>query len=52
MLPHCTFLQQDVQQRAREEILEILGDDNVDVMPTMEQCKAMEYVNQVIKEVV
>ncbi|KAI8891346.1 cytochrome P450 [Backusella circina FSU 941] len=41
---------QDVQQRAREEILEILGNESVDIIPTMDQCKAMKYVNQVIKE--
>ncbi|KAG0173233.1 cytochrome P450-dit2 [Apophysomyces sp. BC1034] len=41
---------QDVQQKAREEALNILGDDPIDVLPTVEQTKQMEYINMVMKE--
>ncbi|KAI8380763.1 cytochrome P450 [Blakeslea trispora] len=40
----------DIQERARKEALEVLGSDPEDVMPTLEQTKAMTYINQVIKE--
>ncbi|KAF7728619.1 cytochrome P450-dit2 [Apophysomyces ossiformis] len=41
---------QDIQQRAREEALRILGSEPVDVLPTVEQTKAMDYINMVMKE--
>ncbi|KAI8333281.1 cytochrome P450 [Choanephora cucurbitarum] len=37
----------DVQERARKEVLTILGEDR---MPAFEQVKAMTYLTQVIKE--
>ncbi|KAI8377163.1 cytochrome P450 [Choanephora cucurbitarum] len=40
----------DVQERARKEALTILGEDPVDIMPTLEQTKAMTYLNQIMKE--
>ncbi|KAF7728817.1 cytochrome P450-dit2 [Apophysomyces ossiformis] len=40
----------DIQKRTREEVLEILGDDPVDVIPTAEQIKEMKYMLHVIKE--
>ncbi|KAF7723243.1 cytochrome P450-dit2 [Apophysomyces ossiformis] len=41
---------QDVQRKAREEVTRILGDEPVDVLPTVEQIKNMDYLNMVIKE--
>ncbi|GAA5798150.1 hypothetical protein HPULCUR_003550 [Helicostylum pulchrum] len=40
----------DVQRKLREEILEVLGDDPIDVFPTLEELKQMNYIDQVIKE--
>lgn len=49
----CYYLAKnpDIQQRAREEVLRILGDTPEDVLPTLEQIKEMTFINQVIKEV-
>lgn len=41
----------DVQQKLREEVSRILGDDPVDVVPTIDDLKKMEYLNLVIREV-
>ncbi|KAI9307115.1 cytochrome P450 [Cunninghamella echinulata] len=41
---------QDIQQRAREEAISILGDEPVNVFPTFEQTKELVFINQVIKE--
>ncbi|KAL7330391.1 hypothetical protein PS15p_205347 [Mucor circinelloides] len=41
----------DVQRKAREEVLHILGDEPRDVDPTMEDLKRMEYMTLIIKEV-
>lgn len=41
----------DVQQKLRKEVSSILGDDPVDVVPTMDDLKKMEYLNLVIREV-
>lgn len=41
----------DIQEKARKEVLEILGDNDQDVYPTTEQIKKMKYLNQIIKEV-
>lgn len=40
-----------MQQKLREEAIEWLGGDNIDVCPTVEETKDMPYVNMVIKEV-
>ncbi|CEP08816.1 hypothetical protein [Parasitella parasitica] len=40
----------EFQQRAREEALSILGDTPNDILPSSEQLKQMNYINQVIKE--
>ncbi|ORY94215.1 cytochrome P450 [Syncephalastrum racemosum] len=40
----------DVQEKARQEALSILGDGSDDVTPTFEQTKQMTYLNAVIKE--
>ncbi|CEG78030.1 hypothetical protein RMATCC62417_12694 [Rhizopus microsporus] len=42
----------DIQQKLREEVLDLLGDEPVDVVPTVEQLKDMQYLNMVIKEVI
>jgi hypothetical protein len=44
-------LHPNVQQRAREEVLSILGDESKDIPPTIEDIKRMEYLNQIVKEV-
>ncbi|KAI8056456.1 cytochrome P-450 cyp509A1 [Thamnidium elegans] len=41
---------QDIQQKARDEILGILGDSNKDIIPNATQTKAMGYLNMIIKE--
>ncbi|KAI9029851.1 cytochrome P450 [Phycomyces nitens] len=40
----------EIQQRARDEALKILGDSPQDVIPSVEETKEMEYINMVIKE--
>ncbi|KAI9307942.1 cytochrome P450 [Cunninghamella echinulata] len=40
----------EIQQRAREEAISILGDDAHDVYPTIDQLKEFTFINQVIKE--
>lgn len=42
---------QHVQQKLREEIIGVLGDEPVDIVPTLEQLKEMPYLNLVIQEV-
>ncbi|KAG1222761.1 hypothetical protein G6F35_005083 [Rhizopus arrhizus] len=39
-----------VQQKLREEIINILGDDDMDIVPSLEELKQMKYMNIVIKE--
>ncbi|CAO3635478.1 unnamed protein product [Cunninghamella blakesleeana] len=41
---------QDMQQRAREEAISIFGDEPVNVFPTDDELKKLEYINQIIKE--
>ncbi|RUS21135.1 cytochrome P450 [Endogone sp. FLAS-F59071] len=40
----------NVQQKAREEALAILGDAPEDVFPDVDQTKQFSYINQIIKE--
>ncbi|KAI7883813.1 cytochrome P450 [Mucor mucedo] len=40
----------DIQQKAREEAIAILGDEPVDVLPTLQETKNMTYINQIILE--
>ncbi|KAI8361722.1 cytochrome P450 [Blakeslea trispora] len=40
----------ELQEKAREEALRILGDAPEDVIPTIEQTKQMDYINMVMKE--
>ncbi|KAL9545818.1 hypothetical protein MBANPS3_006962 [Mucor bainieri] len=39
-----------IQERARKEILGILGDDPRDIVPGFDELKQMDYINQIIKE--
>ncbi|CDS08861.1 hypothetical protein LRAMOSA10222 [Lichtheimia ramosa] len=43
-------MNQDVQKKAREEALRVLGDKPEDVMPDSEQVKSLPYIDMVIKE--
>ncbi|KAI9251834.1 cytochrome P450 [Phascolomyces articulosus] len=40
----------EIQQRAREEAIKILGDEPKNVAPTVEQSQKMVYTEQIIKE--
>jgi hypothetical protein len=42
---------QDVQKRARQEVLDVLGDEPLDVWPTLEQLKEFPYLTRIMKEV-
>ncbi|CAO3675910.1 unnamed protein product [Rhizopus microsporus] len=39
-----------VQAKLRKEVIEVLGNEPVDVIPTLEELRRMEYLNMVIKE--
>lgn len=41
----------EIQRKAREEVIAILGDQPEDVLPTIEETKQMKYLDAVIKEV-
>lgn len=41
---------QHFQEKAREEVLSVLGDTNEDIIPTAEELKQMEFLNNCIKE--
>ncbi|KAJ9063930.1 hypothetical protein DSO57_1035776 [Entomophthora muscae] len=41
---------QDIQERARQEVLSIVGNNQEVVCPTIENTKAMGYINCIIKE--
>ncbi|KAI9490640.1 cytochrome P450 [Zychaea mexicana] len=40
----------DIQTKARDEVLRILGDKPADVYPTLEDCKQFSYIDMIIKE--
>ncbi|KAL9559225.1 hypothetical protein MBANPS3_000542 [Mucor bainieri] len=40
----------DIQKKAREDVLSVLGDEPEDVLPTREDLKEMKYLDAVIKE--
>lgn len=42
---------QDVQAKARQEAIKVLGEASENVVPTAEQMNQMKYINMVIKEV-
>ncbi|ORZ24374.1 cytochrome P-450 cyp509A1 [Absidia repens] len=39
-----------IQRKARDEAIQVLGDEPRDVLPTLEDIKQFDYINQVIKE--
>lgn len=41
----------DIQSKAREEVLRVMGDAPHDVFPTLEQTRELPYINMIIKEV-
>ncbi|OAD77646.1 CYP509 protein [Phycomyces blakesleeanus NRRL 1555(-)] len=41
----------DIQNKARREALDILGDDDSMVPPTVAECKRVNYINMLVKEV-
>jgi hypothetical protein len=43
---------QHIQEKARKEVIEILGDGDEVVYPTDEQCSEMKYIYMIIKEVI
>lgn len=49
IITYC-LQQQDIQEKARQEAIRVFGDDPVDILPTVEQTKELEYINMVIKE--
>ncbi|CAO3614076.1 unnamed protein product [Mucor hiemalis] len=40
----------NIQERAREEVLQVLGNAHSDIIPTISQTKDMHYLNMIIKE--
>ncbi|KAI9472922.1 cytochrome P450 [Zychaea mexicana] len=40
----------EVQEKAREEANRILGNERKDILPTLDQCRKMEYINYIIEE--
>ncbi|KAJ8659175.1 hypothetical protein O0I10_005214 [Lichtheimia ornata] len=40
----------DMQRKAREEAIKVLGDEPQDVFPTLEQTREFPYINMIIKE--
>ncbi|KAI8140957.1 cytochrome P450 [Fennellomyces sp. T-0311] len=40
----------EIQQKAREEAIRVLGNEPQDIIPTLQQTKEMIYLNMVIKE--
>ncbi|KAI9345052.1 cytochrome P450, partial [Pilaira anomala] len=47
---HYLAENQDIQERARQEAISILGDEPRDILPSLEDTKKMTYINQIIKE--
>lgn len=40
----------NIQEKARKEVLSVLGDDPEDIIPTDKELKQMDYLNNCIKE--
>ncbi|KAF7726767.1 cytochrome P450-dit2 [Apophysomyces ossiformis] len=52
-LSFCIYhlaLYKDIQRKAREEVLKVLGDEPIDVFPSIQECKRMQYIDNIIKE--
>ncbi|KAI9345055.1 cytochrome P450 [Pilaira anomala] len=47
---HYLAENQDIQEKARQEAITILGDEPYDILPTLEDTKKMKYINQIMKE--
>lgn len=45
-----SFTLQEIQKRAREEVIRVLGDSPEDITPTLEQTKQLTYINMIMKE--
>ncbi|KAH8552509.1 cytochrome P450 [Umbelopsis sp. PMI_123] len=43
---------QDIQAKARKEVLDILGDEKFDVWPTLQQLKEFTYLTKIMKEAI
>jgi len=43
-------INQEIQDKARADVINVLGDSPNDVIPTARQSKSFDYLNQVIKE--
>ncbi|CDH59811.1 cytochrome p450 [Lichtheimia corymbifera JMRC:FSU:9682] len=43
-------MNKDIQEKAREEAIRVLGDNPEDVIPNSEQVKSLPYIDMVIKE--
>ena len=41
---------QEIQERAREEAINVLGDAPYDITPTIEQIQQLVYINMIIQE--
>ncbi|KAI8143754.1 cytochrome P450 [Fennellomyces sp. T-0311] len=39
-----------IQKKAYEEVISVLGDEPVDVFPTLDHCKRLPYIDMLIKE--
>jgi hypothetical protein len=44
-------IHQDIQERAREEVISIFGDEPQDIFPALADLKKLDYINMIIKEV-
>ncbi|KAI8143755.1 cytochrome P450 [Fennellomyces sp. T-0311] len=52
-LAFCLYLlaqHREIQTKAREEIISVLGGEPVDVFPTLDACKNFPYLDMIIKE--
>ncbi|OAD77581.1 CYP509 protein, partial [Phycomyces blakesleeanus NRRL 1555(-)] len=50
---HCIYymaMNKNVQNKARREALDILGDDSSTAPPTFDDCKRINYINMIVKE--
>ncbi|KAI8090035.1 cytochrome P450 [Halteromyces radiatus] len=43
-------MNKEVQEKARQEVIKVLGDDPVDVLPSIEELRQIPYLDMVLKE--
>jgi hypothetical protein len=48
---YALAMDKNIQNKARQEVLKVLGDEPEDVLPTMEDLRQITYLDMVIKEV-